>query len=248
MTGRLSRLSRAIALLLPAVSLGVMAQVAPLPINIDEADAPFMFAENGRPAGVYTHLLTAAFGHLGIPIILRPMPWKRALSEADAGIAGVAGIYKTEARLQKYDYSDVLFAERLVVYFSQSRPMPDFKSVADFKGLRVGIHRGWAYGEAFDAGLKAGLFTAEEVNSDVQNFMKLEQHRIDCLIVSAVPGAVLAPQYKVVLSPTPLSEGLTYLIFPKRMDKAAVLLQFNQVIKDMKKSGEFHQLVQASLR
>ena len=221
----------------------------PIVINLDEADAPYMYVVHGKPAGVYPAIVTAAFGRMNIPLVLHALPWGRALAEADQGTAGVAGLFKTPEREQKYDYSEILFSESLVVFFSQARrPAPQFRTLGDLKGLRVGVHRGWNYGEEFAKGARSGLFTAEEVNTDIQNFKKLEQGRIDALIVTAVAGAVIAPAFKVVQAATPLSEGLTYLILPKSMNRKDVIKQFDQTIKDMKKSGEFQQIIQAVLK
>jgi polar amino acid transport system substrate-binding protein len=233
-------------MLLGAASMAAWA-AGPLQIDVDEDNAPFMFARAGKAAGIYPAILEAAFRHMNVPVQVEALPWKRAIQDIDAGTAGVGGIYKNAEREKKYDYSEPIFAEKLMVFFNREHPV-GFAKVDDLKGKRVGVIRGWSYGDAFDNARKANLFTVEETASDAQNFQKLAQGHLDVAVAIQESGAALMTKDKnIVITATPLSQNPTYLTFAKSASQTAVLKAFDQAIKDMKKSGELRKLVQDAL-
>ena len=133
-------------------------------INFDAENPPFMFSKGGKMVGVYPAVIATAMKRIGIPVTLEAKPWKRALVEMDEGKGGVGGIYKNSERVQKYDFSEPILTENTAVYFNKAKPI-NFKVIADLNGRRVGVIRGWSYGDAFDTARKAGAFTVEEVTS-----------------------------------------------------------------------------------
>ena len=220
-----------LAVLLPAAEV--------LLVNVDEAHPPFMSGRDGKAVGIYPALLEAAFNHMNIMVRLEPKPWARAIREIDAATAGLAGVYKNAERLKKWDYSDPLMIERIVVYHHLARPVT-FTTLEDLKGKRVGVMRGWSYGDAFDAARLAGLFQAEDVSSDDQNFRKLESGRIDVAMAIPESVATLLTQYTFIRSSeTPLTAAPAFLAFSKDSNQGPLIEHFNQTIKEMKASGEF---------
>lgn len=234
------------ALVLIAASVAAVA--ADTVVNFDQANPPFMYAKEGKPAGIYPALVAAAFKRMNAPLTAHSLPWSRALSEIDEGTAGVGGIYKNVEREKKYDYSQQLFVERLVVYFNKAKPV-SFAKVDDLRGLRVGVIRGWTYSDPFEAGRKSGLFTAIDVGADEQNFAKLAEGRLDAVIAVAESGTpLLAANPALAAAPTPLAESPTYLAFAKSANQGELLKKFNAAVQELKSSGEFDKLVRASLK
>lgn len=230
------RLLRSIAL--AAISLFAFASDTLL-VNVDEAHPPYMYNSDGKAAGFYSALVQAAFQRMDVPVTLMPKPWARAIHEMDQGLSGTAGIYKNSERLKRYDYSEPLLVERLMVYSPRSRFLP-YTRIEDLKGKRVGVMRGWSYGDEFDKARKAGLFKVEDVSTDEQNFLKLSTDRIDVMV--AIPESVsslLTRFPSVTAASTPLLEAPAYLAFSKSANQAALLQRFNQALKEMKASGEF---------
>lgn len=214
-------------------------------ISFDAANPPFMYEQNGKAAGLYPAIIEAAFKHMQVGVTLKAKPWARVIRELDMGITGVGGIFRTAERERKYDYSEPVFAEKLLVYFNKSRPVV-FNKVDDLRNLHVGIVRGWSYGERFDLARKANHFTVEETPADEQNFRKLELARVDAVVAIAESGTSLMTKLKnISVAPTPLAQNPTFLAFAKSAQKKAVLSQFNQTIKEMKASGEFERIVAA---
>ncbi|WP_018610417.1 substrate-binding periplasmic protein [Uliginosibacterium gangwonense] len=215
----------------------------PLIINFDQANPPFMYSKDGKVVGIYPAVIDAAFKQMKTAVSLQAKPWARALQEIDQSGAGVGGIYKNAEREKKYDFSDQIFTEKLVVYFAKAHPIT-FSKVEDLKGKKVGVLRGWSYGDEFDAARKAGSITADETTGDDLNFQKLDIGRVDAVIAVAEAGDSLLQKYKTLAAAAiPLAQNPTYLAFSKSANKAALLKQFNETIKAMKASGELGKLV-----
>lgn len=208
-------------------------------INIDEAHPPFMYDKDSRPAGIYPALIGAVFKRLQIQVRFEPKPWARAVQETDSGLAGLAGVYKNSERIRKWDFSEPLLVERIFVFSHSSRPVA-CNSIDDLKGKLIGVMRGWSYGDTFDTARRAGVFQTEEVGTDSQNFQKLAMGRLDALL--AIPESVteLTSQYTSIHpSKTPLVEAPSFLAFAKTANRQNLLEKFNQILAEMKASGEF---------
>jgi len=96
---------------------------------------------------------------LGEEVAVRAVPWKRAIAYLDGGKGGLGGIYKTKPRLEKYDYTDEIFSEEIMVYVPKGKAFA-FSSVYDLAGKRLGVIRGWSYGEEFDEAREKGRLSS----------------------------------------------------------------------------------------
>jgi len=231
-----------------ALTLAGFAQAGEgLVVSIDEANAPFMYAKDGKPAGIYPAMIEAAFKRMNVPVTVQAKPWSKAIQEIDAGTAGVGGIYKNAEREKKYDYSEQIFVERLVVFFNKSNPL-NYTKLEDLHGKRVGVLKGWSYGDDFDKARKGGAITCDEADADAQNFQKMDQHHLDASVAVFESGNALLPKYKsIAYAATALSRNPTYLTFAKSAGRTALVKQFDQAMKDLKASGEVQKIVQAEL-
>lgn len=239
------RLIASIALACAFCPSGALAQSAVL-INFDAANPPFMYGSTGKVEGFYPELIDAVFRQMKQPVILAAKPWKRAVGELDLALAGVGGIYKTEERLKKYDFSETLFVERIVAYYHRDKPI-HYKTLVDLYGKRIGILLGWSYGSAFDDARKAGRFTVEEVAADSQNFDKLAQRRLDAVLAIEQVGAHLmgaARNAGIEKSQVYLAENPTHLAFNKKQLAQALLNDFNRALGEIRKNGTYAQLVE----
>ena len=219
-------------------------------VMLDVSNPPFMYGAEGKAMGVYPAILAEAFKKMGVPLEMDAVPWKRAIAAIDEGKAGVGGIYKNEERLQKYDYSDKLFDEVIVVYVRKGAEF-EFTGVPSLLGKKVGVLRGWSYGDDFDAAAKAGKITTDEAEGDGQNFAKLAAGRVDAVLAVRESGDInlATPDIAkaVVALPTPLSNSPSFLAFNKSAGKAEVLAKFNAALAQMKADGSMDKLVKASL-
>lgn len=221
-------------------------------IAVDEGVVPLMYKARGEARGLYPFLITDIFNRINIPVSIRPLPWRRALAYADEGLMGVGGVYKTRDRLEKYDFSDELFQEVIVIYTLRENRF-EYNNISDLYGKKIGIIRGWSYGEEFDKASLEELIKVEEVSTDEQNFLKLLNKRIDCLLTVKETGELVLennPQFQGFIVPLNgiLIVNPTYLIFPKILNKKELLNLFNEKLFELKESNEYKELIRRGMR
>ena len=182
---------------------------------------------------------------MNVPAKFEAKPWKRALSEMDEGKGGVGGIYKNDERAQKYDFSEPILTENTAVYFNKGKPI-DFKAVADLYGKRVGVIRGWSYGDAFDAARKDGKISVEEVPNDKANFLKLADGRLDAVLAIEEAGKSIIASEKLTAidqGKTFLASNKAHLAFNKSSKQVELLASFSKVIAGMRQDGSLDKIV-----
>ncbi|MES2949963.1 MAG: transporter substrate-binding domain-containing protein [Pseudomonadota bacterium] len=221
----------------------------PQVVCVDAANPPFMSSVDGKAAGLYPALIASALQTAGVSAQLDARPWKRCIADIDAGTVGVGGIYKNDERSKKYDFSEQIFVEKMAVYFNKAHAI-DFTGVDKLMGKRVGVVRGWSYGDEFDKAVKDGKITVDEVAADAQNFQKLAAGRVDAVLAIDEAGTAALKGGKfagVEKSPRYLFENPTFLAFSKGAKQTDVLTKFNKAIADMKKNGQLNKIATTEL-
>ena len=234
---------------LPVANGGGTARPA-IAVDVDTENPPFMFSRGGDAVGLYPTIIRAALGRCHDNVRVQAKPWKRAFVEIDKGLAGVGGLYKNAERLAKYDFSDPIYVEKIAVYYRQERPL-EFRKVSDLYGKRVGVLRGWSYGDAFDAARRNGSIATEEVSSDRSNFLKLMDGRLDAVLAIeeagratlAAPGLRHIDQADAYLASFPV-----YLAFNKTAGMGDLLACFNKALAEMKRDESFDRIVREELQ
>ena len=228
-----------------ALLVGTAWGADPVLVLVDAENPPFMFAQDGKAAGVYPAVIAAAFAKMNVPAKFEAKPWKRALAEMDEGKGGVGGIYKNDERAKKYDFSEPILTENTAVYFSKSKVI-DFKTVADLHGKKVGVIRGWSYGDAFDAARKDGKVSVEEVPNDKANFLKLADGRLDAVLAIEEAGKAIIASEKLASvdqGKTFLASNKAHLAFNKSSKQVELLAGFSKAIAGMQQDGSLEKIV-----
>ena len=211
-------------------------------IDFDQANPPYMYVQDGQLRGIFPELCRRVFMRLRVPVELRPRPWARAL-ELNTGSAGLCGLYKTEDRAKRLDFSDYLMEDTILVYSLKSKPIVP-RRVWDLWGRRIGVMRGWSYGDEFDHYRSESMFQISEVSTDEQNFQMLASGRIDCFLAIPTSVASLTPRYPAIQpSQIPIAINTTHLAFSKELHARDLLARFNAEVHAMRDSGEFQRLI-----
>lgn len=218
-------------------------------VDVDAENPPFMSSRAGDAVGLYPALIRAALGRCHDHVRVQAKPWKRAFVEIDKAQAGVGGLYRNAERLAKYDFSDPIYVENIAVFYRTVQPF-DFRTVADLYGKRVGVLRGWSYGDDFDVAKRNGSIATEEVSSDRSNFLKLTDGRLDAVLAIEESGqAAMAASglHGIEQANAYLASYPVYLAFSKKAAKSDLLVCFNKALAEMKQDGAFERIVRQEL-
>ena len=216
----------------------------------DNGYPPYSFGNTEKAEGLYPRLIKTIFARMGITVNLKALPWDKAVNEGKEGNAAVIGIYKNNERLKIFDYSEPIFEERLAVYTKRGKTF-DFNQLSDLKGKRIGLNRGWSYGEAFDNARKKYHFNVNESQTNEQGFHKLVRGTIDCLIADQVAASQIIRHENLSDQVERLNKlaavNKAYVVFVKSLKKQHVLEKFNQALEEMKKDGSYRKIIQDSI-
>jgi polar amino acid transport system substrate-binding protein len=141
-------------------------------------------------SGAAAKALRVAMKTVGIDIQFVFMPWSRGMYELQK--AEYVGIFPSWRRNPKTDtkLSPSLFKSPIVFAFPKSK-VRSWKTLQDFKGLRIGTVQDYDYPEEFiDLG-KNHFFKLYEVTADEQNLFKVAYKRLDATIVDKVNAEYL---------------------------------------------------------
>lgn len=224
----------------------------PVNVSVDEAYPPYMYNKNNVAVGLYPEIVAAIFFRIGRDTSVSALPWKRALKIGEAGLGGVAGIYKNKERLTIYDYSDPLYEEKMVLYVKKGNAFA-FSDIADLKGRRVGLNFGWSYGDAIDSAREAGLFSTDDsVRNNLANFRKLIGGRTDCFIVDELAARKIISQQGfeglVEQLDTPVSVNAGYLVFSKTLKQKSLLDEFDKAMKQLRNEGTYDVIINSVIK
>lgn len=236
------------ALLLWFIHLCPFAASAPV-IGFDNGSPPFFDAKAGKPVGIYPLLVEAIFDDAGVPMVAVSAPFTQVLANLDSAAWGAGGILKTPARLRKYDYSDYIFVESVVAYYSKRKPLVVGR-LADLRGQRVGLLRGWSYGESFDASVSELDISVAPAGSDEANFHKLQLGRLDVVFALEEVGSdlIATGNYPdVERSSFFVRQNPSYIAFNKSAGRRPLIRKLNKSIARMRASGQLGTLVREYL-
>jgi polar amino acid transport system substrate-binding protein len=207
---------------------------------------------DGASAGVYPAIVAALCRQAGIAGANAPMPFRRVVTGYGAGTVAAGAFVKTPERLALGLFTQPYFVERLRPYVLRGGAAP-VRSVADLKGMRVGVIRGWAYGQEFDEARSAGSFRAEEVAMGFQNFQKLQRGRLDCVIETELAAALFMPalngEQKIEVGDFSLIQAPIHIAIPKRIEQAeALVARLDKALAELVSGKALQQIVERELR
>jgi polar amino acid transport system substrate-binding protein len=212
---------------------------------VTDSWAPYAYEENGSAQGIDYDITALIFERLGIQVQWQFLPWKRCLAMLDQGQAdGILDIFQTNERDASLFYArEPLSQVQWVFYQANSRPHP-VHSMADLKGLTVGITAGYDYGDEFD---QAQGVTRESGPSQEANFGKLAKARIDLLITDRRVGEYTVKRLGLEqrVSPLPLEIGSNPQFLAVRRGAGMDLLvqRFAAELRRFKQEPAYEQLL-----
>ena len=211
---------------------------------------PKTYLAQGVPAGYLVEISAEALRLAGYVPEVEAIPWARAVEAAQAGDGVITAFSHTPERDRLFDYSDVVFDDRIVLVTRRGADFP-FASLKDLAGHTIGIQRGSSYGPALEAVLDT--FVPVRDSGHVERLRMLVAGRIDAAIVSGgVPavlfnaGAAGIELHDLVIHSTPIAIDPNYMAVAKsRPDGAEILGRINAALEQMNRTGMIRKIIAA---
>lgn len=193
--------------------------------------------------GLTTALVKAAFKAAGHNAEVEFIPWKRALKEVREGLHDVVmGAYFNEERAEIYHMSDPIYSLDLVFVARPGLGIRKYESLQDLKKYRIGITRGFANSEAFDA---ADYLDKHVASTPTLNIRKLFRGRIDLAVMNYDLFRYNANREgfcvgNVEYLEPPLNTPFLHIMASREIgDGEEIINDFNKGLQAIKDSGEY---------
>ena len=197
--------------------------------------------------GLTTAIVKAAFRAAGHSSEVDFVPWARALKEVEEGKADVVmGAYYSSERAEKYYYSDVIYSLDLGLIARPGLGISRYESLRDLTPYSIGISRGFANSDEFDAANYLDKHVATFPNLNIR---KLFRGRIDMAVMNFDLFRYEAKKEGFCISDVefmepPLETHGLYLMASRNIpDGEQIMLDFNRGLDTIRKSGEFDRII-----
>jgi len=205
---------------------------------------PYSYTEKSETKGLFFEVVSTVFKSMETEYMVEAYPFKRSLIMAMEGEGIVVGIFKTDERSLKLDFSKPFYHEKSVLYVNKENTFP-FSSINDLKGKRVGVKLGWSYGAEFDQAKKRKLFTTT-VGLPKQMYHLLALGRLDTVVDNELSGKGIINELnlnqKIEALPRQLIIGGIY-IATKKGTNTQLIKKFNHHVSRIRESGVYEKIL-----
>ena len=216
---------------------------------------PFYYEEQGQIKGIAWELVQELFHRMNRKIDISLYPLKRALyllenSEADALMI----LIRTNEREEYLNFTIPVISVRGLIWYAGDRddgPI-SYQSLDDLKEYTVGVTLGYSYGQEFDDKIRE-FPRVESAATDVQNFRKLQAHRIDIFPCNEILARGIFNRYPEFQGAFSHSDR-SFILWNLRMGigKESVLAgrvqEINRIISDLRSEGFVDAVVDKYIR
>ena len=197
--------------------------------------------------GMTTAIVKAAFSAAGHSADVEFMPWARALKEVEEGRSDIVmGAYHNQEREAKYIFSDPIYFLELGLIARPGLGINRYDTLRDLTPYSIGISRGFANSEEFDAADYLDKHVATYPNLNIR---KLFRGRIDMAVMNFDLFRYEAKKEGFCISDVefmepPLETHGLYLMASRNIaDGNEIIQDFNRGLETIRKNGEFDRIV-----
>lgn len=216
-----------------------------------------------RFEGVYERQPGGEFSGLGVEVVrllarrrdctvdFEMYPWRRAQQRVSMGLAEVlVGPYKSAEREQTMRYTGQPFFQDQVAFYSRARGMVAWGGdYAALKGKRIVTLNGWSYGAAFTAA--AANLNISVANNVENGLMMLVYGHVDLFASNRRDTDPVIQRMGLtdkLLPVAPLIDTQdAYFAFPKMPVGEELAAAFDQLLSELKSSGELRRMARRHL-
>lgn len=202
--------------------------------------------DNGDFAGMGVELLRLYAGRHGYHLRFELYPWRRAQELINSGAADVLiGPYKSVERQRTMRFSAQPFFRDQVAFYVRADRMPIWEGDYDMlKGRRIVTLNGWTYGPAFTrAQAQLNISVANSVESGLKMLAigHVEMFATNRRDTDPVVTALGLQDTVMALAPM-IDVQDAYFAYPLAPRQRDLPAQMDQLLADMRKSGELQRL------
>ncbi|MDH3631822.1 MAG: transporter substrate-binding domain-containing protein [Gammaproteobacteria bacterium] len=197
--------------------------------------------------GLTTAIVKAAFRAGGHVSEVDFIPWTRALKEVEEGKADIVmGAYHNKEREQTYIFSDPIYFLQLGLIARPGLGITRYDSLRELAPYSIGISRGFANSEEFDA---ANYLNKQVASFPNLNIRKLFRGRIDMAVMNFDLFRYEARKEgfcigNVEFVEPPLETHGLYLMASRNIaDGNKVIADFNRGLAKIRQNGQFDRIV-----
>ncbi|KAA5604466.1 amino acid ABC transporter substrate-binding protein [Roseospira marina] len=218
--------------------------------------SPYEYRVGNSVAGIATNIVLAVLESMQVPIEeVRVYPWGRAVRLAEAGDIDLAysGVLTEDRRdALWFPETPLIESEWVVAVRAADRARFPFSSWDDLKRGRVGVVRGYRYGDPFDTFLKQNV-TTEVVDQNYQNLLMLQGGRIDYAVCDFRNCAHLIEKNALqntlhIYTDRIAAQTRYYAMFSKKTVSADFVARFDAHLRALRDSPGYIALTQPDLQ
>ena len=203
--------------------------------------APFEYMDGNKIVGFDIDMAQAIADKLGVKLTVNNMDFDAALAAVQTGKADltIAGMSVKPERQAVMDFSDTYFTSAVVMLVKKNNTT--IKTIDDLKGRKLGVQTGTVADTVVASGIEGA--TVVRMRKDADSIQDLINGKLDAVLLDESPARVFAGQLsdKIKLLDTPLDTE-EYAIAANK-GNSELLVFVNGVIKDLKDSGKYDQLI-----
>lgn len=217
-------------------------------ILIATGEYPPWTSQQIKKNGFVNHVISEAFMRQGYKVDYIYLPWARSYADTESGKYAALSYWACTEKVQPTFYcSDYMHKEAYVFFHEKTLPFPNWETLSDLTGLRIGATRSYTYTKEFWNAYEDRSLNIIINNDDNISFNMLVRGRLDTIVVSSITGLmILNKQFppeiiqNITFNDRPLVENTAHLLLPKKIKSSLELLKaFNTGLAEIKQDGTY---------
>lgn len=207
---------------------------------------PFEYKDGDKITGIDAEIAQKIADKLGVKLKINDMDFTTLITDLQSGKSNfvAAGMTVDEDRKKNVDFSDTYFDASQAIIVAKGS---DIKARADLNGKKVGVQQGttgdkYCTNEKGENDIKVG--TVKRYSKAVDAVTDLLNGKVDAVVIDDFPANKFVEKNPDKIAK--LSESLTVEKYAIAIQKGDEALQkvINEVLGDMKKSGDLDKLIE----
>jgi polar amino acid transport system substrate-binding protein len=202
--------------------------------------------------GCDAQVVTEAFALVGIQVQFSFLPWARSMLLSKSGMVdGTLEWADTPEYRKDHFFSSQPLSQQQWVFFHRKETQLDWQQLEDLRHFRIGLTIGYVYSDVFNTVRAKSPQLFSDAASDLLNFKKLLNRRIDLFAMEREVGKHLLKsnfspeeQAAFVIHPKPIAIFSPHLLLSRHVaGNEQRMLLFEQGVQQLHSSGRYREIM-----